>query len=348
MAKRPVSAGIDVSKSTLNIAVFEGNEGVFDNDAVGHKKLHRWLKKQARRAPIKAVLESTGNYGLDVALMLHAQKKVEVFYVNPMAAKGYATAGMVRAKTDRVDARVLAEMAENSRKAEPWTPPPAHCRELRALTRRVRGLVENRTREKNRLKAVQTTKTTPALVIEDIEGNIVDLTKRIRKLRKAAVRLILQHEDLSDAFKLLTSVKGVGKASGAEILGELSCMPTDLTVKQLVAQAGLDPRARQSGTKDGKRHISKMGSRYLRAALHMAAVTAVRDCPEVTRFYDILRNGRNKPYKVAMVAVSRKLLHCIFGMLKHRQKWDATKFYNPCMETPKPIGQGATVYQLST
>ncbi len=335
MAKKPVSAGIDVSKSKLNVAVFGGNEGVFDNDAVGHKKLHRWLKKQAKRAPIKVVLESTGNYGLDVALMLHAQKKVEVFYVNPMAAKGYATAGMVRAKTDRVDARILAKMAENSPDAQPWTPPPAHCRELRALTRRVRGLVENRTREKNRLKAAQSTKTTPPVVIDDIEGNIADLTERIKKLRKAAVTLIHQHDQLCDDFGLLTSLKGIGQASGAEILGELSCMPLDLTVKQLVAQAGLDPRAHQSGAKDGKRHISKMGSRYLRAALHMAAVTAVRESPEVRHFYDILTEHRNRHHNVAMTAVSRKLLHCIFGMLKHRQKWDATKFYNPRVETQK-------------
>lgn len=325
MTKKIVAAGIDVSKGKLDVAVYEGLEGSFDNDPSGHKKLVKWLRKQAKRKTAVVALESTGNYGLDIALTLHDHPLIEVHYVNPMAAKGFAQAGLVRAKTDRVDARVLAELAR-SRRTSPWTPPPDYALQLRAITRRIRAQVNNRTREKNRLESLSRTQTTPEVVLDDIRESIRLLTQRIEALRKAAVAHVQQHEVLRRDAKLIRTIPGFAETSSAEVLGELVCLPNDLTAKQLVAQAGLDPRARQSGQTDKRRSISKMGSSHLRAALHMAAMTAVRCSTPVRTFYDVLVEERKKPRNVALVAVSRKLLCSIHAMLLARTSWNPQKF----------------------
>jgi len=323
-----IAVGIDVSSKKLDVAVHEGDEGSFENSPPGHKKLLKWLKKQAKRKGVTVVLESTGYYGLDIALFLHEKKNVDVHYVNPMAAKGYAKAGMVRAKTDKVDARVLARMAHADR-SDPWNPPAPHLRALRAYTRRIRTLINNRTREKNRLAALSATGTTPEPIVDDIRDTIGALDARIDKLWAAALEFAKSHADLRSDIELLDTVAGIGERSAVELLGEIRCMPEDLTAKQLVAQAGLDPRARQSGMRDGKRSISKMGSSNLRAALHMVAVTAVRSCPQVKAYYTMLVEQKGKAKLVALVAVARKLLHCIHGMMQTNTPWDPARFYMP-------------------
>lgn len=117
--------GVDVGAKAFHVA-FDGREDVltFDNTADGQKKLVRYVKKHST-AGVRVVLESTGVYGLDLALALHAVKRFEVVYVNPRAAKGFASAGMVRAKTDRIDAHALAAMAAAGR-GQRWQPPSMH------------------------------------------------------------------------------------------------------------------------------------------------------------------------------------------------------------------------------
>ena len=137
--------------------------------------------------------------------------------------------------------------------------------------------------------------------------------------------------DLADQLKLITSIRGIANPSGMEILGELGCLPKDLTAKQLVAQAGLDPRPRQSGTVDGPRRISRAGSKYLRAAMHMPAVCGVQHCPEIAAFYLILTEQRRKKPLVAYTAIARKLLRVIHGILQSKTRFDAARFYQPKM-----------------
>jgi len=249
-----------------------------------------------------------------------------VYYVNPKAAKGYASRGFVRSKCDRVDSLMLARMAADDLGA-PWCPPEEHILHLRCMTRRIRTLVNDMTREKNRLEAGRTG-ATPQFVLDDIEDNIVMLDRRIKRLRTSTLEYARQYTELATKLDLLVTIPGIADNTAVEVLAEIQCMPSDLTAKQLVAQAGLDPRAKQSGKKDGPRRISKMGSKYLRASLFMAAFNSSRHCPEIGEFRRHFREDKHKPYLVTMTAISRKLLHCVHGMLKSETAFDASRFYN--------------------
>ena len=165
------------------------------------------------------------------------------------------------------------------------------------------------------------------LVRRDIEVNIRHIERRIEHLRDQALTLIGQHGALLQAFELLVSIKGIAEASAISILGELVVLPTDMTVRQWVAHTGLDPRHVQSGSSIHKpARISKAGNKYLRAALYMPALVAIQHEPNVAAFYDKLV-ARGKTKMQAIIAVMRKLLHAIFGMLKHGADFDGKKFY---------------------
>ncbi|MBM3277420.1 MAG: IS110 family transposase [Candidatus Handelsmanbacteria bacterium] len=128
-------------------------------------------------------------------------------------------------------------------------------------------------------------------------------------------------------FTRFTSVKGIATTSALQLMAALLLLPNDLQPAQWVAQAGLDPRPRESGTAIHKpRFISKTGNKYLRAALVMPALAALRYQPQVKAFYEkLVRAGKKKMQAIA--AVMRKLLRCLWGMLKHQQDFDGSSFY---------------------
>ncbi|MEN0066941.1 MAG: IS110 family transposase [Myxococcota bacterium] len=326
MAK-PAAIGIDVSSKQFHVARHgHATVQVFENSLHGRRALIKAIRRN--RGPISVALESTGPYGLALAIGLHKVRRIDVRYINPGAAKGYASRGLVRSKTDRVDAHALARMAHD-RVGDPWQPPSEHALNMRSWARRIRTLVNDRTREKNRLQSTEATGVLPAELLADIENSIASLDERIAGLRYRLVEYARQDHQVSDRMDLLCSIKGIAEVTAVEILAELGCMPADLTARQLVAQAGLDPRSNQSGDRDRPRHISKMGSRYLRATLHMAALNTVRWVPEIQEFHRVLTKDRNKAQLVAYVAVARKLLHTIHGMLRTETHFDPSRFYQP-------------------
>lgn len=324
---RTVHAGIDVSARSLVVCVeIDGDVQTreVDNTASGHRQLIRWLTKRGRR--VRVVLEASGIYGLDLALALHKASGVEVMVANPRAARNFAKALLKRSKTDAVDAGVLLELVRRM-PFTPWQPPPPVALDLRAITRRLESLTKARTRERNRLHATRHARALPALVRNDIEVNLRHLTRRIEQLERQAVELIRSDDRLSSALDLVTSIKGVGTTSGVQILAELSVLPLDMTVRQWVAHAGLDPRAFDSGeTVHKPARISKVGNRHLRSALFMPALVACQHEPRVRAFYlDLV--ARDKEKKQAVVAVMRKLLHSIYGMIKHQTPFHGELFY---------------------
>jgi transposase len=132
---------------------------------------------------------------------------------------------------------------------------------------------------------------------------------------------------LASKLAHLVSTKGIGEASAMRLLAELLVLPGDLAAPQWVAHAGLDPRPYESGTSVHRpRRITKVGNRYLRAALYMPALVAIQHEPNVKAFYNKLVAAGKKPMQ-AVVAVMRKLLHAIWGMLKHDQDFDGNKFF---------------------
>lgn len=312
--------GVDISKRWFDAAVSDGRTRRFDNDAAGHRAFVAWLRKPAR-----VVVEATGTYGLDLALVLHADERSEVMVANPRLIKGFAKALAQRSKTDAADAKTILAFAERM-PFEPWSPPDPALVELRAMARRIADLTVERAREKNRLSALRSSEAHSRLVANDVEVNIRHLGRRIERLVEQAVALVQEHAALAKAYGHLTSVKGIAAKSAVSILPELLVLPAAMTPKQWVAHAGLDPREHESGTSvRGQTRISKVGSVHLRRALYMPALVASRTEPRVKAFYEELLARGKKP-QVAHVAVMRKLLHAVHGMLRHGTDFDGERF----------------------
>ena len=320
--------GVDVSARELVVAIEASGRReapiVLTNDAEGHRRLTKLATKRGGSAQV--VLESTGTYGLDLALALHRATRIEVMVANPRAIASFAKASLQRSKTDALDAETILEFATRM-PFEPWSPPAPHILELRALSRRIEALSKTVVQEKNRLHANDQSEELSEFVKQDIRELADLLESRIARLRKQALLVIEQSEELARAFAHITSIKGIADASGITILAELAVLPAEMTTRQWVAHAGLDPRQFQSGTSIHKpARISKTGNAHIRRALFMPALVAVQWEPHIKAFYEHLLD-RGKTKMQANIAVMRKLLHAIHGMLEHDQDFVGGKFF---------------------
>jgi transposase len=325
---RHTDAGGDVSKDVVDFEARRDGGAIetacFENTPAGHKRVVSWLTKRGRTA--RVVLESTGTYSLDLALALHRAKGIEVMVANPRATKDFARALMQRSKTDLTAATALREFCERMRFV-PWQPPEPHLLALRGISRRITALTAERTRELNRLHALRASAESSPVVVNDIEVNVRHLERRAELLGTQALELIEQHSDLKHAFERVTSIVGIADTSAIQLLPEILVLPADMTVRQWVAHAGLDPRAFQSGTSVAKpARISKVGNARIRRALFMPALVAVQRSANVKAFFEKLLARGKKPIQ-AYVAVMRKLLHSIYGVLKRNENFNAEKFY---------------------
>lgn len=318
--------GIDVSAKTLDVNVRRGAEVQvvqFENTASGHGKLVGLITKRGRSA--RVVLEATGVYSLDLALALHVAKRVEVMVVNPRVSRNFAGARLQRSSTDTTMALSLCEFAARMPFVA-WTPPSEEIRELRSITRRIAALIVERTRELNRAHASGVSADTPKVVINDIEVNVRHLERRVDELERHALALVAKHPELKRVCQRITSISGFADRSAIQLMGELLVLPEDMLVRQWTAHSGLDVRHVNSGTSVHKPpRISKHGNAHLRRILYMPALSAIAHEPNVRAFYEqLLAAGKCKLQ--AIVAVMRKLLHAIYGMLKTDSDFDGEKF----------------------
>ncbi len=322
-----VPCGIEVSAQTLVVALGPAERPAslreFPNTAEGHQAVLRFLERAGR--PVRVVMESTGLYGLDLALCLH-QAGVAVMVANPRAVRHFAQAMMQRSKTDLLDAEVLRQFAARMPFVA-WRPPSAAALKLVAVARRLEALTEILAAEKNRRHAAALSEALPAIVRRDVERSIQTQQRAIQRLTRAAQEFVLAAPELARRYELLLSIPGFGVTSALHVLAELALLPASLDVRQWVAQAGLDPRQHSSGSSvEKKPRISKAGNKHLRRALYMPALVAVRHDPHWRAFYQHLL-ARGKTKMQALVAAMRKLLHAIFGMFKHDQLFDGAKVF---------------------
>jgi transposase len=319
--------GIDVSAKTLRLCL-ENSKGSLEsfelpNSEEGHRQLCRKLSQRGRRA--KVGLEATGLYSLDLALALARHCRVEVMVINPRAVRDFARACLQRSKTDVLDAQTLLEFVRRM-PFQPWQPPKAEPLELRALARRIAALTVLCTQEKNRLHAAGATAELSPALRQDLETSIEQLEQRIDRLIEQSLAVIDGCPKLKKSFELLTSIPGFAKKSGVLVLAELAILPPDMTARQWVAHAGIDPRQLESGTSVHKpARISRTGNRLLRAALYMPALVAIQRDRHVKAFYDQLL-ARGKAPMQANVAVMRKLLHALHAMLRNETPFESHKF----------------------
>jgi transposase len=332
--KQVNDVGVDVDSQALVCAMQRAGQRLpvasFDNTAAGHKKFIRWVTKGARSA--RVCLEATGIYSLEFALALHHAKNVEVMVVNPRAIKDFSRACMQRAKTDAVDAGGILEYLQRMPFAA-WQPPAPEILELQAINRRLVQLTTELAREKNRRHAAEFAGASADAIAHDIEINIRHLERRIARMHDSGLQLVRRVPALATKLAHLVSAKGIGDASAMRLWAELLVLPDDLAAPQWVAHAGLDPRPYESGTSVHRpRRITKVGNRHLRAALYMPALVAIQHDPNIKAFYNKLVAAGKKPMQ-AVVAVMRKLLHAIWGMLKHDQDFDGNKFFKLAEKT---------------
>jgi len=305
-----VFVGIDVSKAQLDVAVRpSGAAWSVTNDEAGIAQLVARLKELG---PLLVVVEATG--GLEVALVGELAAVVAVAVVNPRQVRDFAKAVGQLAKTDRIDAQILARFAEAVR-PEPRPLKDEETRHLAALVSRRRQLRDMIVAEGNRLGAA------PKKLHKGIQKHIDWLRRELRLLEKDLDDTIKSSPVWREKEDLMRGMKGIGPVSAATMLAEVPELGT-LNRKQIAALVGVAPLNRDSGTYRGKRSIWG-GRASARAVLYMATLSAIRSNAALRGFYRrLVANG--KPKKVALTATMRKLLTILNALVRDRRPWDAT------------------------
>ncbi len=310
--------GIDVSKDSLDVVLVRGERcehKVFSNSEVGHKRVHTWLIAQ-QAGQVHACLEATGQYGEEVTEHLY-QCGHQVSVVNPARIKRYGESKLHRNKTDKADAALIAEFCQKE-KPPLWAPLPACVKHLRALVRRLEDLQSAYQQERNRLCSGERN----AWVLDDLQAHLDYLSQRIGDARQAIQQHIEQNPELNSQQKLLISIPGIGKLTAARLLAEIGDISAFEGAPQLAAYAGLNPRGSRSGSSVFKKtHISKQGRAFLRKLLYMPAIVARKHNPVIRQFCGRL-SERRLPQMAIVAAAMRKLLHIVFGVLKHQLPFD--------------------------
>lgn len=301
----------------------------FANTPCGYRQFIRWALHGAEAA--RVCLEATGVYHLQLALALHDHPAIELMVVNPCAARRFSQAHMVRAKTDTIDADGLLQYLQRM-PFEAWCAPRDEILQLQSLAHRIAQLNQEITREGSRLHAARRAGSHTRWAQQDIQAHIKQLRWRLERTQSRANEVLMADEQLAQDAAIITSAPGFAQRSTTRLLAELAHLPQDMTPAQWVAQGGLDPRPCESGTSlRGHRRISKQGNARLREILFMPALVAIQRDANVAAYYNrLLAKGKAKMQ--AIIAVMRKLLHALWGMLHHRSTWDGEKFYrlNPC------------------
>ena len=305
----PVFVGIDVSKAQLDVAVRPDGRFTVPNDEAGIAQV---IARLSAEPPARVVVEATGGFEMPLAGAL-AAAGVPVVVVNPRHVRDFAKAAGKLAKTDTLDAQILARFAEVMR-PELRPLPDEQTQTLAAILTRRRQLVEMLTAEKNRLGSAR------KAVRKSLQTHITWLERELTQTDSDLAQAIRESPVWREKDDLLRSTPGVGPVLTTTLLADLPELGS-LTGKQIAALVGVAPLNRDSGTLRGKRTVWG-GRAPIRAALYMAALVASRFNPVIRAFYQRLC-AAGKAKKVALTACMRKLLIILNAMLKHRTPWRA-------------------------
>lgn len=301
--------GIDVSQAKLDVGIRPDSDiASFDNTPAGIEECVTYVSKFS---PTLIVIEATGGLEILLASAL-ANAKLPVVVINPRQVRDFAKATGQLAKTDAIDAHVLAFFAQAVR-PEVRPLPDQQSIELNALLVRRRQLSDMLTAEKNRLKRAHSS------IQPSIQASIEWLTKCLKDIDKEIKKLIETSPIWKEKDDLLQSVPGVGPVLSQTILAELPELGT-LNNKEVAKLVGVAPLNRDSGTLKGRRTIWG-GRAPLRATLYMATTVAIRYNDVIKAFYQRLIKA-GKAYKVAITACMRKLITILNAMLRNRTCWN--------------------------
>lgn len=307
-----IFVGIDVAKASLDLQTYPASQAEqFENSLAGIRALVRRLR-QRNHALI--VVEATGGYETPLVAQL-ATAKLPVVLINPRQARDYARALGLLAKTDRIDAGVLARFAHDVR--PPIRPLPTQQeRALNDLIRRRRQLIRLHAMEQCRLQ-----QNTLPPVLKSLRQSLRFLDRQLAAVTQELDALIQASPIWMDRVQLLQSVKSIGAVTPRELLVELPELG-QLDRREIASLAGLAPLNRDSGIMRGKRSIWG-GRKNARTALYMPTMCAIRHNPPIRTFYRRLRDA-GKLKMVALTACMRKLLTILNAILRDKKPW------NPC------------------
>ena len=310
------SLGLDVSKDKVDVALLVDGKlkhKKITNNPSGFEQLAKWLIRQ-KVDNVHACLESTGSYGDALATFLCDQDHA-VSMVNPARIKGFAQSELVRTKTDKNDASVIARFCQALRPAL-WVPPAVEVRELQALVRRLGSLQGMLGQETNRLDVAE------EVVKPSINEVVVHLKQQIKELSRRIKDHIDQHPKLKEQKDLLISIPGISDKTSALVLAEARDITGYASARQLAAYAGVSPRQHQSGSSvRGKTRMAKTGNARLRKALYWPAIVAMTHNPAINALKLRLQKA-GKANMAIIGAAMRKLLHIVYGVLKSGRPFD--------------------------
>ncbi len=304
-----INVGVDTGKQQLDIYIRPLDESFsVDNTPAGVREAVKRLKQFQ---PTRIIIEATGR--LELTFVIAAQKAgLPVTVANPVHIRRFAGAAGQLAKTDPLDAQIIAHFGE-ALKPEPTQLKPEKARQVSDLLVRRNQLIDMRTMEKNRLSIL------PRALHTSLKRHLKQLKIEIERVEKQLDKLIAQLPEWQQKMDQLMSVKGVGKVLAYTLMTDLPELG-QLNRKQIAALVGVAPMNRDSGRYQGKRHI-RGGRHRVRIVLFMAVMSAVRSNPKLKDKYEQLK-AAGKPPKVALVACMRKLITILNTMVKNGEHWN--------------------------
>jgi len=306
-----IYVGVDVSKNRLDLFLYPVEKVCFFNNS--KDGINEIIKLLSAYTIEQIACESTGGYE-DLMLDMLRAAGYKVWQVEPNRIKSFIRSKGKKAKTDSIDARMIAMFSFQEKPEHLHVEYGKNHEQLRELVKRKKDLVEMIVAEKQRLK--HPSQSSCKL---NIQKHIDFMDKQIKQIEEKIKELIDKDDDLSKKAKIIESVPGIGKATTSMLLAEMPELGT-MENKKAAALVGVAPYTQQSGQYRGKSFISG-GRAFVRSAIYMAALVAARFNPALKEFYNRLRNIGNKPAKVALVAVMRKLITILNVMIKTQTLW---------------------------
>ncbi len=333
--------GIDVGKTDLYCHIIgpgTPSSERFDNTPAGIGRLGKWLSKSAPQKHTGACLEQTGHYSMAVATALHAMPLRALHVVNPHQIKAYGKQKLRRNKSDPADARLIARFLQaEHHDLHPWHPRSPLQQRITELARYADSITRDNARLKTKIEAAP-----EKTILTSLNRRIKAQEKEIKSTRLLIRKLLKSDPALQAKSDLLGSIPGLGETTVQIVLGELPDLNEFSDARQLAAWVGLTPSHHQSGTSGRTRTpITKIGSIHLRRALYMPAMNARVFNPLLKTFADRLIANGKKPKQV-IIAVMRKLLHQIYGILKSGEPYNPEKRGYAGSRNLPPLNQNRT------
>jgi len=321
--------GIDVAKATLQIYIPKSDSDIeIKNSSDGLKKLYAKLKKQYKKElkDIVFVYESTGAYSTILELFCQ-EKEILCFKVGAYQSASFSKVIKNRSKTDKIDARMLSQMHILAKETDikvPKRDEKAH--QIRSYIKYYQSLVKDHRRQSNYLEAAEFN-LEDKFILKQVKKKIASIEKEKAMIIEKVLEIIKANPTFYQAYKNITSIKGIAEKSGIILLYLFLKYP-NASRQQITALCGLDPVQRSSGTSvQHKERISKQGLSLVRAILYMPTLNTIVYNAEMKLIYDRLVE-RGKPKMLAQMAVMRKVILLAHSLYKNNQEYDGEKYLN--------------------